>query len=968
MAIKPLETRLDDLAQAQAGVNELKAEQESDVLAAEPIEFQESAPLEGGEQVAGLGLGGIKSLLKAAPSRTEIPVVKPGKTVETIGPYQVIPDAEPAVAEKVLQTAPAMPTTGKPSPSTAQVQAGVPETAFNLDQITDSDGVKQFIEATARTYGADKLVKVSYKDIATKAADEGYDETFLAKIINPMEKTQADPREAYKMMLAIVDSGKRAFDLGEQVKEAKKAGTLTPELASEFHQAVALEGVLLKAARGRQADIARTLGIFSQARQSTAQRGQMLEAIVNESGGLTNAYKLAERYTALDSAGARAAVSEKTISGRLTDVWMTTWINGLLSSPVTHAKNIAGNALFTGLQIPERAVASVIGKARNAVFGSQDAITGDEVYAQALGMLHGIREGFDFGKTAFIKNEATDPFTKIEDAKLGRNPFDVSFGDSEFGKAMTNAMRYYGNFVTLPGRALMAEDEFFKGVAYRMELNALAVREGHKEYKKLIAAGMDDATASKQMQATITRVLTDTPDDIDEAAKGFSRTTTFTRDLESELQGAQRILATPLMKIFVPFVRTPTNIMLEAMARTPGLNLASPRFWADFNAGGTRRDMAMARVTLGSGMVFGMGTYALEGKLTGYGPFRNEDRKALEGTGWQPFSFVFNKSDVSDEDIARFAEITKINVGPDKVYISYAGLEPIATLLAISGTAGEYSMMEAGEADMERIMLGGALATYTYLGDQPMLSGVGDIVKIMSSGAKDAPGFLYNLFAQVSKQGTEFLIGGSPAGAYSSLLATVERYVNPERSMVLEATSDIDKNPIDGAKKGFWEAVGYYKSRNPMTSDSLPPMLDTITGEVKKAGKGNLYEAFSPVKRSDGTSSMAHAILVDYGIPQYFPPKKIDGVELNADQYTRWIELATKDGELANRIEFLGESESLRRMAAVNLGMAQDVIRKEISDAYSMAKQQLMAEDPDLADMIREMKDEVQAEEGLYKR
>jgi len=48
MAIKPLETRLDDLAQAQAGVNELKAEQESDVLAAEPIEFQESAPLEGG--------------------------------------------------------------------------------------------------------------------------------------------------------------------------------------------------------------------------------------------------------------------------------------------------------------------------------------------------------------------------------------------------------------------------------------------------------------------------------------------------------------------------------------------------------------------------------------------------------------------------------------------------------------------------------------------------------------------------------------------------------------------------------------------------------------------------------------------------------------------------------------------------------------------------------------------------------
>ena len=967
MAIKPLETRLDDLSQAQAGINELQAEQESDVLAAEPIEFQESVPLEGGEQVAGLGLSGLKSILKAAPRRTEAPVVQPGKTVETIGPYQVIPDAEPQVAEDILKAAPTMPTTGKPSPSLAEIQAGVPETAFNLDQITDSDGLKQFIEATGRAYGADKLTKVSYKDIAAKAAEEGYDEAFLAKIINPMEKTQADPQFAYKMMLALVDAGKRAFDLGEKVKEARKAGNLTSDLATEFQQAVALEGVMLKAARGRQADIARTLGIFSQARQSTAQRGQMLDAILNEAGGMTNAYKLAERYTALDSKSARATVSEKTISGRAVDVWMTTWINGLLSSPVTHAKNIAGNTLFTAMQIPERAVASVIGKARTAIFGGEEAITGNEVYAQAVGMLQGLREGFDFGKTAFIKNEATDPFTKIEAARAGRDPFDMSFGDSDFGKAMTNAMRYYGNFVTLPGRALMAEDEFFKGVAYRMELNALAVREGHKEYRALIASGADDATASQAMQATITRVLTDTPDDIDEAAKGFSRTTTFTRDLETELQGIQRFLANPLMKMFVPFVRTPTNIMLEAMARTPGLNLGSPRFWADYNAGGVRRDMAMARVTLGSGMVFGMGAYALEGKMTGYGPFRTEDRQALEGTGWQPFSFVFNKDDISDQDLDRFSKITKVNVGPDKVYISYAGLEPVATLLAIAGTAGEYSMMEAGEADMERLMLGGALATYTYLGDQPMLSGVGDIVKVFSSGAKDAPGFLYNLFAQVSKQGTEFLIGGSPLGAYSSLLAGVERYINPERSQVLEAVSEVEKMPLDGAVKGFWEAVGYYKSRNPITSDSLPPMLDTITGNVKKAGKGNLYEMFSPVKRSDGTTSLAHALLVEYGIPQYQPPKKIDGIELNAEQYVRWIELATKDGQLAQSIERLGNTPAQRRLAAIDLKAAQDVLKKEISDAYSMAKDQLLAENPDLQELQRELK-QLQAEEGQFKR
>ncbi len=134
---------------------------------------------------------------------------------------------------------------------------------------------------------------------------------------------------------------------------------------------------------------------------------------------------------------------------------------------------------------------------------------------------------------------------------------------------------------------------------------------------------------------------------LEEAAKSMASTVTFTRDLEEGLQGAQRFLKdTPVLKIFFPFVKTPTNIAMEAMSRTPVLNFASPRFWSDFNAGGIQRDMAMARVTLGAGIIYGAGSYALDGRITGYGPMRDEDKKALEGTGWQQFSFVFNKSDL----------------------------------------------------------------------------------------------------------------------------------------------------------------------------------------------------------------------------------------------------------------------------------------------------------------------------------
>lgn len=965
MAIQPIGERLDELAAVTKSVDESQAQLNPiEPEPAEPVPYtteqQEFEPVAGPLSI-------VRKALQKVKPKTEVPVLPAGQESGRVGSYQVIRDAEPAKAQQILQQAPGMPASGKPSPTARQKAGGVEETAFNLDMIEGPDGLKQHIEATARAYGADKLERISYKDIAAKMADDGYDEAFIGRILDTQQKTIADPKEAYKMLLAVTDAGKRAFDLGEKVKAAQKAGTLTPELAVEFHQAIALEGVLLKSARGRQADIARSLGIFSQARRTTAQRGQMLEAVLNEAGGIENAFELAARYTALDTKGARAALSEKTIGGTLKDIWFSTWINGLLSSPITHAKNIAGNTFFGAWQIPERAAASVIGKTRNLLFkGGEQAVGMNEVYAQAVGFLQGIREGGEIALTAFRKNEPTDPFSKIE-MRAGGDPFAVDLGDSATGKALSDAMRYWGTFVTVPGRALMAEDEFFKAIGYRMELNALAAREANREYTRLIGAGIDDVSAAQQSQDMMVRLLTDPPPEIDEAARGMARTVTFTRELEPSLQGVQRLLQNPLLKMFVPFVRTPTNIALEAMARTPGLNFGSPRFWADYNAGGVKRDMAMARVTLGSGLIYGAGTYALDGKVTGYGPMRKGDKEALKGTGWQEFSLVFGKDDVDPELLSKFQELTSVSIGPDKVYVSYAGLEPLSTLLSIASTAGEYSMLAAGEADMGKLMMGGTLGIYQYLSDQPMLQGFGEINKVFTSGAKDAPTMLYNIMAQAAKQGASFAIGGSPAGAYSSLVANVERILYPERSNTMEAMSAEDINPLDGAVKGFWEAVSLYKSRNPMTSDSLPPLLDTITGEVRKVGKGNWSEMFNPFRKSDGTYAPAHAVLVEYGVPMYFPDKKIDGVELTAEQYNRWIEFATKDGALSDRIVALGRDRNMQRLAGRDLEAAQSLIAEEVSRSYEDAKKLLLIDDVDLAMAVEEAK-ETRKDAGMYKR
>jgi hypothetical protein len=963
MAIKPLNERLDDLSGAEKAQAEMPMDnnsQETFELTTEPPQFEET-------QVA--GIKDIAEIILKAPKRTKKPLVKEGESVSQVGPYQVIKEAPTQVTEQIVQEAPKMPVSGKPS-----AEPGVQETAFNLDLIKDEDGVKQFIESTARTYGADKLEKISYKEVAAKAAEDGYDEAFLARIIDPNAPTLADPTQAYKMLLAITDAGKRAFDLGNKVAEAKKAGTLTADLASEFQQAVALEGTLLKASRGRQADIARTLGIFSEARQSSATRGEVLDALMNEAGGIESVHDFATKYIALDSRGARADLAANSygndwrgVGTRLKDIWFSTWINGLLSSPVTHAKNIAGNTFFGAYQIPERMVASLIGKTRNMIFqGGEQAIQLNEVQAQAIGFLQGIREGGSIAIDAFKKNTPTDAFSKIEDVRAGKAPFDWDMGDSDFGQAMSKGLRMYGTFVTAPGRALMAEDEFFKAVTYRMELNALAVREGNKMFDTLVSKGVDADSARKQSGDLVSSLLANPTAEIDEAAKFQARTTTFTRELEPALQKVASATQSPFIKIFVPFIKTPTNIMMETVSRSPAAFM-SPRFLNDFKAGGVKRDMAMARVALGTGVMYSVAAGPLEGRLTGYGPMRTGDKEVLEGTGWQQFSAVFNKEEVSDDLLAKFSELTQVKVGSNKVYVSYAGLEPLATLLAIGATAGEYSMQDANEQDMSKLFSGGVMGMYTYMGDQPALQGISDIHKIFTSKANDPATHFYNVMSRVSKAATSFAIGGSPMGVHSSFVANIERMVNPEKSLVMEAINPENINAEGGVSKGFWEAVGYAKSRNPLTSDDLPPALDSLTGVAKKTGEGNWNETFNPFKMSNGKYSDAHLILAEFGIPMYRPSKKMDGVELTDQQYTRLIELATEGDRIEKGLLMYAKDDAFRNYAKQDLKGAQNTLSQIITDAYSDAKKRLLMEDVDLKLELEDIK-QYQREEGKYKR
>ncbi len=76
------------------------------------------------------------------------------------------------------------------------------------------------------------------------------------------------------------------------------------------------------------------------------------------------------------------------------------------------------------------------------------------------------------------------------------------------------------------------------------------------------------------------------------------------------------------------------------------------------------------------------------------------------------------------------------------------------------------------------------------------------------------------MMAKLSQQAVSFGLGGSPVimvdgkvstGAYSGLSATIERYMNPEKSNLMREDSVLrdDVNPI---YEGFWKELATIKS------------------------------------------------------------------------------------------------------------------------------------------------------------
>jgi hypothetical protein len=956
MAIKPVEQRLASILPepAPTGTQPLEpmpAEQTQPEM--DMPEFEPGMPpMKEGVQVAGLfskvargaGKGFSDVVTRQAPKadRKLIPGPEPEPgtlpEAEKAGRFKVIPEADDQLTDEVGRAVSRRQTFGI-------TQGKPPEEAFNLSNYATEDAAG-VIGGVADALGIETK-RVTFKEIKAKAAESGISEAFLSRLIAPNGKMLPSAVETYKALEVLETSANELDRLFKLVN----AGQATDSQKLQLRQQIAFHGLLQKGVKGIQTETARALAVFRIPREGNA---DIVRQVLDEYGGDRALADMAKSYLQIESRAARNEMVEKSMFSSVKDIWFTTFINGLLSAGTTHAKNIAGNTFFGLYQIPERLMAGLYsnylpqsmraGELPRGMkwFGdlvpgsADDKIALDEALTMVQSLRNGVTEGLEIASRSFKENRPAsgDLSTKVE---MQRVPFE-SLGESlqrvtgvSQDTWMGKAMDFYGTAVTLPGRALMTEDEFFKATFYRMELNTLITRRGKAVYRDAIGEGASEADAMAKAEGEMISLFENPPKDLDEAAMEFARRGTFTSELPPNLAALQKFFNHPLLKIVVPFFKTPANIGLEVVERTPFAPLSS-RFRQDLAKGGVYRDMALAKVTLGSALMTTFALMAGEGQITGGGPKRPAQREALERTGWKPYSLKIGDT-----------------------YYSYNGLEPISAFVAMAADYAEYAVNEPDAGMVEQVFMGGVFGLYEFMKEQPYLQGVAEITKAMglsrTGGEIDGAAIMNNL----AKQLGSFAIGGSPLPGTSSLVASVERALDP-------TAKDTKASPdLPMGVRGFMEAFNKYRNRLPYANDSLPERL-SLWGDPNTQGQGNIYEMVLPTQVSPDKFSEVDDLLVQLGSPIGMPDRKMGGVELDAFQYNRLLTIYGK--------ETPAKDEILRTMTMpgfdlLSLDDQQKTVQRVHSQYMDLAKKQLVAEDPILGGKMMDI-EELRKAQGLY--
>lgn len=898
-AFDPHEARLANLIQDQPALQNPV----TNYLASSPGDGEAEGRFK--NALEGLGLGALtegmfratKAIRAAQLAKRE--VIDGEELLPTLreGAFKQLGDIDDEALMKIEPPAPKE-VAARPGTEVEPSDIGTPtegELFINFARIDSQDDVKAVMQNMADTFKTDidqarRGDYMSFKQMELNAEQVNAFDTLMARRTG--EPLNAEQSIAARQLWAT-SADKLAAAAREAAENPSEANLFAFRKMTAVHDAIQQEVIAART------ETARALASWRIPAGGKAEQYSVIEQVLQQHGGNDVARRMAQDLAKLSGAKLYKEMdkfAEKSAAARTLDAVTEAWVAGLLSGPKTHMVNAVSNTAVAFQQMAERAVAARIAQA----MGDEGSVKLGEATAQYFGMVSGLKDGILFAAKSFRTGESGYGLNKIELPQAGAISSEaLRISSSSWLGRTVDVM---GTAARVPFRSLTAADEFFKTVGYRMELNALALRQAGSEINA-------SKIPADQLKSRVADILENPPESLRLSAINQASYQTFTNETGWFSKNLGQIAdKMPLGRVLMPFVRTPANIMKYTFQRTPLAPLMK-EVRVDIAAGGARRDLALARISTGTSIMLVTADMAMNEQVTGKGPSDASARQAMMRNGWQPYSvkmgdryYAYNRMDPLGMTMGLAADMVEIlandDYGPEK------------------------------EQEMEEVAVAVAMSIANNVMNKTYLSGISGLFEAMSDPERYGDSWAQRLAGSAV-----------PAG-----VAEVARFQDP---YMREANS-------------WLEAI---QRRTPGLSESLPPRRDIWGQPISyQSGIGSTYDALSPIYSKQENPSPIDSEILRLEASINMPPKKtsFNGVTINLEKYpaaySRYVQLA--GNELKHPGWGLGAKDLLDQVVSGRHGLSQvyqmysdgpdggkaDFIKKQLNDYRTMARRQLLNE------------------------
>jgi len=345
----------------------------------------------------------------------------------------------------------------------------------------------------------------------------------------------------------------------------------------------------------------------------------------------------------------------------------------------------------------------------------------------------------------FADPDNTSTLKQLEDSF-----YKQGFTQDEFSAYMDEAYDYIrgaipaeygGNIIRWPTRLTVAIDEYGKARFRRQKIAQMASIKARKDsaeglgsykelydrYRKDSLKAVDEAKAEDMedifgnMKQDIGKIFGDGDEDMlpFKDIKEFALRQTFQTRLLGAVKAAQDVRReSAVVSYFVPFIKTPWNILKEGWTFVPGAPfVARPKYLEGATPIKMSNDELIPRQILGAAMFAGIGAMFSQGTVTG-SPRNAQEAQAWKDQGIQPFS---------------------IKIGD--TWVSYQRIEPIATVMGLSADLfrlwDEYiTNPDMDEGEFETLAKPALVALKSNILSKSFMEGFSNILEVASDPAR----------------------------------------------------------------------------------------------------------------------------------------------------------------------------------------------------------------------------------------